>query len=299
MRDKLIVFFKSLIVGKKSISSIWKIIYVAIGYISFVFTCSVLVKNLTGCNKLETMCQCYWGALVGASFLLSLVHNHERTVYKRKMKDSDLQIEIRVSDIFSVNATSYVIPTNSYFRTIMEGDYVSPESVQGAFQLKYFKDNLQELDNLIQKNLMQQKIEGQKCVDIHGDVMKYPLGTVAKVDYNSKHYYFVAINDVNMYGKPENQGYANIDIAFKGLLDTIKLLGHCDDLAMPLIGTGRAAIRPATIERVIEGTINYFESSEDKIARKLTICIRPKDYLEGRVDMKKIMKYLDYKSEFN
>lgn len=78
----------------------------------------------------------------------------------------------------------------------------------------------------------------------------------------------------------------------------INSIGHYDDLAMPLIGTGKAAIREATIENVVEDTINRFVCADDKIARKLIICIRPKDYLEGRADFSKIVKYLDYKSEF-
>ena len=67
---------------------------------------------------------------------------------------------------------------------------------------------------------------------------------------------------------------------------------------MPLIGTGRAAIREATIENVIEDTINMFVSSQDKIVRKLTVCIRPKDYLDDRIDLKRVGKYIDYKCEF-
>ncbi len=67
---------------------------------------------------------------------------------------------------------------------------------------------------------------------------------------------------------------------------------------MPLIGTGRAAIREATLEKVIEEIINRFVSSQDKIVRKLTICIRPKDYLEDKLDLKRVGKYIDYKCEF-
>lgn len=122
--------------------------------------------------------------------------------------------------------------------------------------------------------------------------------TVAKVDFDKKHFYFVAINDVNQYGKPVNQAYNNVETAFDGLFKAINSIGHYDDLAMPLIGTGKAAIREATIENVVEDTINRFVCADDKIARKLIICIRPKDYLEGRADFSKIVKYLDYKSEF-
>ena len=67
---------------------------------------------------------------------------------------------------------------------------------------------------------------------------------------------------------------------------------------MPLIGTGRAAIREATIENVIEDTVDRFLSIQYKPVQKLTICIRPKDYLDGKVDLKKIRKYVEYKCEF-
>ena len=45
-------------------------------------------------------------------------------------------------------------------------------------------------------------------------------------------------------------------------------------------------------------TINMFVSSQDKIVRKLTVCIRPKDYLDDRIDLKRVGKYIDYKCEF-
>ena len=83
------------------------------------------------------------------------------------------------------------------------------------------------------------------------------------------------------------------------MIDAIKRFGHCDDLAMPLIGTGRAAIRDATIDKVVRETVDRFIDSNDKIARKLIICINPKDYVDGKVNMKKIANYLDYRCEFD
>lgn len=34
--------------------------------------------------------------------------------------------------------------------------------------------------------------------------------------------------------------------------------GYCDDFAMPLIGTANAAIRDATVEKVVEYIANQF-----------------------------------------
>lgn len=52
------------------------------------------------------------------------------------------------------------------------------------------------------------------------------------------------------------------------------------------------------MENVVKDTVNIFVDSKDKIARKLTVCIRPKDYLEDKIDLKRIGKYIDYKCEF-
>ncbi len=298
MWDRIKVLLKSLVGEKNSLGAIWKLIYTAIGYVSSFFTFAVLLNDLIGFNKVEMLCKRYWIVLIIIAIIASLIYNHEKISFKRTMEDSDLQIVVKVTDLFAARASSYVIPTNTFFRTVMDGEYISTESVQGTYQLKYFKNNTAELDALIAKSLVQQGIEGKDSSDIHGLVKKYPIGTVAKVEHKRKHYYFVAINDVNKFGKPENQGYTNVDIALKALLETINKFGHCDDLAMPLIGTGRAAIREATIEKVIEDTINRFVNSKNKISRKLIICIRPKDFLDGKVNLEKIKKFVDYKCEF-
>lgn len=292
------VEIKSLFSEKNSIASIWKLIYTTIGYVSFVFSFAVLLNDLMSCDKVEIMCKNHWGVLLLLGVIASVVHNREKTSYKGTIKDDDLQIELKINDLFSVNASSYVIPTNTFFRTVMEREYISPRSVQGAFQLKYFREDIAALDYKIAESLAEQKIDGENAEDIHGMVKRYPIGTVAKVDYKDKHFYLVAINDVNQYGKPENQEYANVDVALKGLMDFIYKFGHYDNLVMPLIGTGKAAIRTATMERVFEDTLDEFVDSENKISRKLIICINPQDYLEERFDLKKLKRYVDYKCEF-
>lgn len=296
--DRIKVLLKSLFGEKNSLTAIWKLLSTTIGYISSVFAFVVLLKDLTGFNKAEIWVKDRWWILIIIGIIASLIHNHEKVSCKGILEGDDFQIVVKVNDLFSIRASSYVIPTNTFFRTVMKDEYISPQSVQGRFQNKYFKKNIKKLDRLIAKNLEQRKIHGEVASDIHGKVKKYPIGTVAKVNHKRKHYFFVAINDVNENGKPVNQCFDNVEKALNDLLKTINKLGHCDDLAMPLIGTGRAAIKEATIKKVIENIVDKFLTSPDKIARKLTICIRPKDYLEGKVDLKKIEKYIDYKCEF-
>lgn len=297
-KDWIKVRGKCLVGEKNSLSAMWKLTYTAIGYISSVFAFTVLLKDLIGFDKAEELCKRHWWVLIIIGIIASLIHNHEKISCKGTVANDDLQFMVRVSDLFCISANSYVIPTNTFFRTVMDNEYISSQSVQGAFQIKYFSDGIEKLNQMITKSLQQQGITGEDMSDIHGPVKRYPIGTVAKVDYDDKHYYFVAINDVNEFGKPINQGYDNVEKALRGLLDTINKIGHCDDLAMPLIGTGRAAIREATIEKVVENTVDIFMNASKQISRRLIVCIRPKDYLDGKADLKKIEKYIEYKCEF-
>lgn len=290
--------WKSITGEKNTVIAIWKIVYTAVGCTSSLFTFSVLLDNLVDYDKLKKSFQNHWVLLVMFGIILAFIINREKLSYSGSRDNDDLIITVKISDLFCASATSYIIPTNSFFRTNMEDEYISPNSVQGAFQNKYFKNNLEALNKIIMNNLENQGIIGVDSLDKFGNVKKYPLGTVAKVDYKNKHFYFVAINDVNEYGKPINQNYNNVDKAFRGLFEAINKFGHYDDLAMPLIGTGKAAIKEATIDRVVQETIDRFLNTNDKISRKLIICLSPKDYIDGKVNMKKVANYLDYRCKF-
>lgn len=290
--------WKSITGEKNTIIAIWKIVYTAVGCTSSVFTFSVLLDDLANYDKLKTVFQNHWVLLIVLGIILAFIINREKLSCSGSRDNDDLIITVKISNLFYASATSYVIPTNSFFRTNMEEEYISPNSVQGAFQNKYFKNNLEALNKKIMNNLAEQGAIGVDSHDKFGNVKKYPLGTVAKVDHKNKHFYFVAINDVNEYGKPINQNFSNVDKAFSGLFDAINKFGHYDDLAMPLIGTGKAAIKEATIDKVVQETIDRFLNTSDKISRNLIICLSPKDYTDGKVNMKKVDNYLDYRCKF-
>lgn len=299
--NSFIAWLKSLTSEKKTFSAIFKLLVTSISVISSFFSFSVLLNDWLELSVAEEFCKTYWWILIIFSVFLSFVINREKLNCSGILKNKDLRIDVKVSNLFSWynNANSYVIPTNTFFRTIMKDEYISAKSVQGAFQLKFFKNNINELDQLIEKSLRLQGIIGEECADLYGQVKKYPVGTVAKVDLKGKHYYFVAINDVNQFGKPINQSIENVDVALKGLFHSISEFGYCDVLAMPLIGTGRAAIPEATIERVFKMTTDLYVFSQEIIARKLIICLSPKDYIEGRLDFLFIKKFIDYRCLFN
>lgn len=284
----------SLFREKRTTLAIMKLICSTVSCASVLYTfVDIIIPGFMG---LEIFCKKYWWSFIIVGLIISFIHNREKTTLEKTI--DGLQIEICINNLFHVNADSYLIPTNTFFRTNMEGDYISSNSVQGTFQLSFFKGKMGLIDSLIEQNLNEQGLIGEESSDKFGAVKKYPVGTVAKVDWEGNHYYFAAINDVNKFGKPEGQSYENIHKTLTGIIETIKKIGHCDNLAMPLIGTGRAAIKGAGKEKVVKDIIDKFTEEPNKIVNKLIICINPNDYIEKSVNIGKIKKYLDYKQEF-
>lgn len=298
---KLSIWWKSLFDKKTTLFALWEIICSAVGLISSCYAFADLINEMCGFNILKSKIKAHYVIFILIFIVISIFINRKKITYCKKVSNSDMTILISVKDIFDNNEAnnSFIIPTNTFFRTKLEREYISLNSVQGRFQQKYFKNDTDGiLDKLIFDSLKSQNIPYTDEVDCFGNVKKYPIGTVSKIDYNCKHFYFVALNDVNENGTPINQNIGNIDIALKAILNAIKNNGHCGVLCIPLIGSGRAAIQYATKEAVFQKTINFFIESEYKIAEKLIISINPKDYIENRIDFDRFEKYLDYKCEF-
>lgn len=281
--DRFRVWLKCMIGEKQTANAIWKLFTTTVGYISFIYTFAILIKEWIGIDIFENICKTHWLGLIVVGTIAAVVHNREKITLSCANSNKSLIIKVTVNDLFAVKASSFVIPTNTRFETNMTNDLISPKSVQGAFQMLYFKNNWRALHDKLIKRLRRGEIQ-------------YPIGTVAKINHNKKHYYFLAVCDINNSGRTINQGIDNVKTSLKGLIKFILDRGYCDTLAMPLIGTGRAAIQEATIEGVLEMTIDSFFGSGKRVVNTLFICISPRDYLEGRVDMKRIEQIINYKS---
>lgn len=213
------------------------------------------------------------------------------------LKGTDVKINLKVCDVLSENA-AIVIPTNTTFDTKMDDEFISVSSVQGQFQKKYFDNNLSTLDSLLEKGLEGYSYE--KIDRIHSKDKKYPLGTVSKVTYNGKHYYFVAVADINEYGKTVNTKFENIQLALEGLWSQLESRGHVENLALPLLGTGRAGIKDASRKRVVQEIIFSFvaSSKQRKITEKLLICVHPLDLEHKDLALAELNEYLRYMCEY-
>lgn len=210
MIDQIKVLLKSVTGEACTPKAIWKLVYTAIGYVSSFFAAAVLLKDLTGYDILERLIKGHWKTVLIVSLLSSCLHNRKKVNCCKKVSNCDMQIAISVKDIFqNRTANSYIIPTNTFFRTQMDNEYISPNSVQGRFQLKYFNGKLHDLDVLIIKSLNSQEIKGFLTSDCFGPVIKYPIGTVAKIDRKGKHYLYNETTEHPMRGDRSGRVFAD------------------------------------------------------------------------------------------
>ena len=91
--------------------------------------------------------------IIPVCVVIAFLLNKAPLKYKNFLENSDIKIIVKVQDILRSKSTGIVVPTNTTFDTLMENDFISINSIQGQFQNLYFKNNLQALDCLLEKEL--------------------------------------------------------------------------------------------------------------------------------------------------
>ena len=111
MINQVRVLLKSVTGEVDTPKAIWKLVYTAIGYISSFFASAVLLKDLTGFDKLELLIKGNWEIVVIVGLFISCLHNRKKVNCCKKVSNRDMQIAISVRDIFqNRTANSYIIP---------------------------------------------------------------------------------------------------------------------------------------------------------------------------------------------
>lgn len=227
---------------------------------------------------------------------LFLIINLKIKFPKRTMeyyiKNKDIKIKIIIGDMLKESGGK-IVPTNTTFDTKREGDFISEKSIQGQIEEKYYKNNIQLLDTLIENELKDikkfRKLDRKSSKD-----KQYEIGTTIKLIINNDKYYFLAIADVNEFGQPK-ASYENILISLSRLWKFILEKGHMEPIVIPVLGTGRAGINQSK-ENVIKQIIFSFIASnngEKKISNELKICINPEDIKNDIVNIEEIYNYVD------
>lgn len=192
----------------------------------------------------------------------------------------DYCVEVRIGDIFDSNG-AIMISTNSGFEADVARGKISPSSLQGQFTARYFTGN---------QNALIEEIEEQ--LRLAGGRRPHTMGTTLPITTHGKTFYFTAMSTLNQNGNASST-LADVKDALAGLWTHVRNAGELQELAVPLIGTGRGRLnlpRKKMIELIAESFVSA--SSEGKFTDKLVICVRPEDAQRFQVNLYDVKDHL-------
>jgi len=212
-----------------------------------------------------------------------------KIVYKHSSQD--LQIEVRIGDLFAVKGQK-VISTNTTFDTDIANGVIAANSLQGQFTNKYFPQQINVLDQKLDQDLVNvPSIQHQK---IKGKDKKYPMGTTVRIDIATEIFYLLAMSDLN-YNNTAQTTLENVLTSTEELWNFIITKGENEPIVLPLIGTGRGRIttnRKRLIARIAQ---SFTKASEQQIfSSKLVIVINPPDAENFNINLFEVKDLLNH-----
>ena len=234
--------------------------------------------------------------IIISGLIMVIVKWDHLSITEKVVGAPDVSITIKVCDALA-NDGAVIIPTNTTFDTVMDDDFISEASLQGQFQLKYYRDKFDELDGLIINGLAEKKYtvlsDGRKT-----NTKRYPLGTISRIPCKKKRAYFLAVADIYKNGIPITPDASDMHTSLNRLWDELNYEGNMETYSVPLIGTGKAGVRDITREEIIKEIILTFLLSTQnyKLTEHLIICVHPSDYT--KIDWDEMGDYLKYNCKY-
>lgn len=239
----------------------------------------------------------WWFSLLSL-FLAYLVYFREKRNVTYYCENLNASITIKIGDIFHSKG-DLIIPTNSCFETSMDNGFISPSSVQGQYQLRFFKGDMVGLNNQIQIQLKEKSAE-HSTDRIKATSNQYPLGTLVKVSAKRNAYFF-ADSHINDNGIPYKETLDELEGSLNNLWVNLSQIANKEVWNIPLVGMGKATLADADYKKVLRAIVQSFVSicnSKGCRTQHLTIYITPKDFISKDMQWKYIKDYLPYFCEY-
>ena len=279
---------------------IWRIVKIYFSVLGSLYTLlrvlSYLKENI---DKIIFSSVWSWLICLVIAFILSVKW---RLSYTEKVIGKDTKITLKIGCLEN-EKNALIISTNSSFITTMECSVINKDSAQGAFQNRFFKNNLSTLNTLITQGLDGEPTIGSLYLNVDKNTYNvYPVGTVSKITFGEeRHAYFFALNDVNQNGQNTQRQMDVVYDALNGLWNGILIKGHTDsEMSIHLVASGRAGISEATriksFKIIVESFLMQVVNSGSKITDHLNIVVHPKDL--PNFDFGDAAEFLKYKCRF-
>lgn len=212
-----------------------------------------------------------WLALV--SFVLAVLWAWPKNSITRKLPVSDTKIVIGVGDLLEQEG-NIIIGSNDVFDTEL-GDVISPSSIQGQFQTKFFPQQGQ-LDQAIDRALagITPKPDAQKT---RGKKDRYPIGTVAMVEAKGNRFFLVAYTKMRNDLRVESD-ICKLSASLNECWEAIRVRGQHEPIHMGIVGSSLARIglsRSLLLQFIV---LSFLDAErKESLTNQLSIHIHEKD----------------------
>lgn len=199
------------------------------------------------------------------SIIISILLRRPIKTISIKFPEYDFCIDVCITDLFNISGAA-VISTNTSFEADVAGGKIAIDSLQGQFTARYFTGNQTELIQKIRAELQA--------------LNKTPplsMGTTIPIHTHGKTFYFTAMAELGEGGNAFST-IPDIKKALDGLWNYVRENGELQELAVPVIGTGRGRVKMPRKKMVALIAESFTKASlENKFTDKLIIAIRPED----------------------
>ena len=242
-----------------------------------------------------------WYFYVGVPIAIGLFCFIPKRKVSATIAGTDIRVSCKVCDIL-VQKGDIVISVNTTFDTSTENEFISPKSLQGAFQSKYYGGRRTKKSDLDDEIV--QALQNDSPVEIKDDKRKtkrkqYAVGTVAKLPQKKRMFnsefrpYLIAMATSTASGTTKITS-AQFAEAIQKLWGFLAENGEKTMLCVPLLGSGRSGLkcsRMTIAKEIIFSFVAYARSQ--RIVDELQICISPYDYRKYKMSLDELQDYLN------
>ncbi|MDP3892120.1 macro domain-containing protein [Nocardioides sp.] len=201
----------------------------------------------------------------------------------------DTKVRLATGDLFEQD-THLVIGMADTF-DIETPHIIAAGSVQGQFLERVYQHDVSNLRQDLEAALATKQVIG--TVTKSGNTDRYPLGTVATIKHQRKHYFCVAYTSLDEHNKAAST-MGVLWEAMEKLWDEVRIRSNGEAVSAPIIGLGQSGMSTVL---PIQDAIRFlilsfmFASRKQRVCEELRIVVRPQD--EKRIDMLEVQEFLD------
>ena len=235
-------------------------------YAAAIAALSAAATLLTVLFDLEWLKNCWLYGIFGAALVIVGSHLYAKWQTRTKKSilltlSSQLKLTISEGDLFDKKGV-ICIPFNEFFDTHVGDGVVGDNTLHGIFINKFFKDNIQVLDNRIKEALLTEtpveKVEKRRVDGC--PINKYELGTCIDVIVEGNIFVLFALthfdeNDVASLSRAE------YGMVVKRLTEHLSKVSESRTVYMPLFGTGLARMH-RTHQRILTHLVDLLDFND-------------------------------------